>query len=377
MCLSTVDRRSRDRFVESSAQIAALVDKFKLEGHEYRRYVAPNNGVNGVSSVPTIPLTAYGKPSSVSVAFALIGRQLSSVLTMPSLFKKILLIPLALLFLYLFILPKLENEQQAMHTRSGLIFNTMAIISYMTIVITAYTFSCHRNRFYEESSRSSLYRGPLFILTNVFTSLPFSLITMAIASSLFYWLAGWRLDNDYWLERWIIFAAILWAIYAFAEQHTIAVMCFIRSPFNVSVVTMTLISFYLILGSGTLRSVIAMNDFKWLEYLNYANIYYYTGWTLHFNEFQNNPLLDRAPSVSDSGIILSCPPNVVPGRCMFVNGTHFLTQRYSQGVNWPEFSINYWRNVALPFVFVLTSYALNVIVYVVPLPASLKAKFRE
>lgn len=377
MCLSTVDRRSRDRFVESSAQIAALVDKFKLEGHEYRKYVASNTGLNGVSSVPTIPLTAYGKPSSISVAFALIGRQLSSILTLSSLFKRILIIPLTLLFLYAFILPKLENQQQSFHTRSGLLFNTMAMMSYVTIIITAYTFACHRNRFYEESSRSSLYRGPLFILTNVLTSLPFSIITVAIASSLLYWLSGLRIDSEYWIERWIIFVAILWTIYTFAEQHTIAIMCFIRSPFNVSVVTMTLVSFYMILGSGTLRSVLAMGESKWLEYLNYANIYYYTGWTLHFNEFYNNPSLDRVPSISDSGIILSCPPNVVPGRCMFVNGTHFLSQRYSHGINWPEFSINYWRNVALPFVFVLTSYALNVIVYVVPLPASLKAKFRE
>lgn len=37
MCLSTVDRRSRERFVESNHQIVALVEKFKLEGGPYRK----------------------------------------------------------------------------------------------------------------------------------------------------------------------------------------------------------------------------------------------------------------------------------------------------------------------------------------------------
>lgn len=37
VCLSTVDRRSRERFVESNAQIVALVEKFKMEGAPYRK----------------------------------------------------------------------------------------------------------------------------------------------------------------------------------------------------------------------------------------------------------------------------------------------------------------------------------------------------
>ena len=40
VCLSTVDRRSRERFIESSSQIASLVEKFKLEGAAYRKLSA-------------------------------------------------------------------------------------------------------------------------------------------------------------------------------------------------------------------------------------------------------------------------------------------------------------------------------------------------
>ena len=35
VCLSTVDRRSRDRFLESNQQISVLVDKFKSEGGSF------------------------------------------------------------------------------------------------------------------------------------------------------------------------------------------------------------------------------------------------------------------------------------------------------------------------------------------------------
>ncbi|KAI1292779.1 ATP-binding cassette sub-family G member 5 [Halotydeus destructor] len=373
LCLSTVDRRSRDRFIESSAQIAALVDKFKGEGHEYRKY-------SPVSSVPmappSIPLTAYGRASGFSIFCALIGRQLSSIMTVGSIFKRLLLLPLFCALLYLFIFPKLELQQQAFQTRSGLLFNVLAGTSLLSAVITAQGFRSHRNRFYEESSRYMLYRGPLFVFTNALTSIPFSLMTIWLAGSTIYWAAYMRTD-DYWLERWTIFCGLLWAIYTFSEQHTIAIMCFVKSSFAATVTSMTLLMVYLVLGSGSLRSMLATQEATWLKYVNYANPFYYAGWTLHFNEFYNNADLDRTPSLSDTGMLLPCPANVIAGRCLYVNGTHFLQQRFTEGTNWPEWSINFWRNFSLTFVFVASSYALNMIVYIVPLPASLKAKFRD
>lgn len=37
VCLSTVDRRSRDRFLESNQQISVLVEKFKVDGVLYMK----------------------------------------------------------------------------------------------------------------------------------------------------------------------------------------------------------------------------------------------------------------------------------------------------------------------------------------------------
>ena len=93
VCLSTVDRRSRERFIESNHQIAALVEKFKLEGGPFRRKtstIAPGGiqildsggepmavpTVVGGSTSPSIanakvPLSAFGRPNAFTVAFTL------------------------------------------------------------------------------------------------------------------------------------------------------------------------------------------------------------------------------------------------------------------------------------------------------------------
>ena len=72
VCLSTVDRRSRERFIESNNQIASLVEKFKLEGGAYRKYVGPPPEMENVETHQKIPLTAYGRPGTFSVLLTLI-----------------------------------------------------------------------------------------------------------------------------------------------------------------------------------------------------------------------------------------------------------------------------------------------------------------
>ena len=78
VCLSTVDRRSRERFIESNNQIASLVEKFKLEGGAYRKYVGGPQTDENVETHQKIPLTAYGRPGSFSVLLTLIGYDMNN-----------------------------------------------------------------------------------------------------------------------------------------------------------------------------------------------------------------------------------------------------------------------------------------------------------
>lgn len=75
VCLSTVDRRSRDRFIESNHQIAALVEKFRVEGGPFRK-AAPSNPAEPLDPLMAgnqhkVPLSAFGQPGTFQVASTL------------------------------------------------------------------------------------------------------------------------------------------------------------------------------------------------------------------------------------------------------------------------------------------------------------------
>lgn len=77
VCLSTVDRRSRERFIESNTQIIALVEKFKLEGAPYRKSSAGGGShvvigtTDGTGGAHKMPLTTFSKPGAFQVGFTL------------------------------------------------------------------------------------------------------------------------------------------------------------------------------------------------------------------------------------------------------------------------------------------------------------------
>lgn len=91
--------RSRDRFLESSQQIEALVERFSRETNISDG--PPNTGVVG-----KIPL-AYGKPSELRVWGILFIRMLASTFScglsgLKTLFLRIFAMPVALSILWLF-----------------------------------------------------------------------------------------------------------------------------------------------------------------------------------------------------------------------------------------------------------------------------------
>lgn len=79
MCLSTVDRRSRERFIESNTQIIALVEKFKMEGTPYRKSSAGGGSHMVLGATETLgsvanhklPHTTFTKPGTFQVGFTL------------------------------------------------------------------------------------------------------------------------------------------------------------------------------------------------------------------------------------------------------------------------------------------------------------------
>lgn len=121
------------------------------------------------------------------------------------------------------------------------------------------------------------------------------------------------------------------------------------------------------------RSLTALPE--WFYYVSYGLIYRYAGAFLQENEFADNPRLEHADYLNVTEA-LPCPSNI-PGSCIFVDGNHYLLQKYPSNGRIEDSELNYWINFGLCFVFVAGMWILNTVLHIVPLPAFIKAKFRN
>ncbi|GFG30134.1 hypothetical protein Cfor_09532 [Coptotermes formosanus] len=405
LCLSTVDRRSRERFIESNHQIAALVEKFKLEGGPFRRKtstVAPG-GVQIVDSasdpltvaniVPgsatpslsnnKVPLSAFGRPSAFAVAFTLYMRNLAAtfnfrVAGLTHIFLRLLALPVFHLLLWIFY-SGMEDYQRTFITRNGLIFNCLAGAYFVSIIVTVCTFPAFRTRYYQEA-QEGLYSGPLFLLSYWLLAVPFAVISVGAATRITFLLTGLQSTTD-----WLLFAAVQFACYLLAQQQTIALLLVVRSSFTAATVSVYITVIYLMLGSGALRAFHSLSE--WLVYLTYATQPRYAGAFLNLQMFGNNNWVNLNGLPQDSRT--NCSAHIPQTQeslvaasssfgCRYADGMAYIMERYGRDNNdvlsdMLELDVN----LAIAFAFPVGLAIFNSLLYLVPLPAFIKAKFRE
>ncbi|XP_064091004.1 ATP-binding cassette sub-family G member 5-like [Macrobrachium nipponense] len=375
LCLSTVDRRSRERFIDSNNQIAALVEKFKLEGGPYRKYAGPPPDVD--QSEHKIPLSAYGRPGLFSTLFALLGRGFAMMnpagsVGFQQLFFRLLLLPSFFFLLWNFYF-ELKPLQRSFLSRGGLLFNCIAGTAYLAAASTSKTFAQHRTRYYHEA-REGLYRGPLFIMTYNLFSIPVSYVNAMGASAIVFFglgLGDSAVEGPDWMG-WLIFGSVLWAVWAFVEQQTIALMMIVKSSYSAAATSVSLTTFYLLIASASLRSLVGLPD--WLYYLGHVIVFRYAAAVLHEQAF-----LDKLPNLPVNSTA-DCPDNNAEYGCRYRNGTYYLLERYhfpENGFDLGRNDLDLWYNFGLCFSFFGGMLVLNLVLYLVPLPSFIKSKFRD
>ncbi|GLH08225.1 Protein white [Gryllus bimaculatus] len=391
LCLSTVDRRSRERFIESNHQIAALVEKFKMEGGPFRKTSAILSGrtvvdppdplhAGGAIGSNKVPLSAFGRPGAFHVSLTLFLRSWATMFNLRTfglmqISLRLLAHPFFHLLLWIFF-RGMENYQRTFMSRNGLIFNCLAGSYFIPIITTVCIFPSHRTRYYQEA-QEGLYSGPLFILSYLLFSLPFSLISMAAASRITFELTGLQ-DPVEWLK----FGGILWACHLMAEQLTIALLMVVKSSFTAAVTSIYIHIVILLLGSGTLRSIRGL--LEWLYYLTYATQSRYAGATLAQQMFDKRFVTLPKDVFHNCTSAFQGPSDLITGTspsfgCRYANGNAFLIERYGREdaddslTEFLDFNLNFGITFAFSVGFIL----FNCLLYVVPLPAAVKAKFRE
>ena len=63
--------------------------------------------------------------------------------------------------------------------------------------------------------------------------------------------------------------------------------------------------------------------------------------------------------------------------CRYINGTHYLQEKYGYEDGDVSAMLDTWFNLGVSFVFPVGLFFLNLVLYLIPLPAFVKAKFRE
>ncbi|KAF5281614.1 hypothetical protein FQR65_LT02934 [Abscondita terminalis] len=385
LCLSTVDRRSRERFVESNHQIAALVEKFKIEGNAYHKGTFNQNTLDHGTLMRhdnKIPLL-QGKPSSLYVGWMLYTRLLIGTFSvrktgLKQLFLRLFFVPLYFLLLWCFY-NNLQNFQHTFITRNGLILNILATVSFLGIINAVLIYPMYRTRYYQES-QEGMYGGTLFLITYNLVSIPFSFVSILGASAIVYPLIG-SINSD--PEQFVLFSLILWACYVFAEQQTMAILMIVKDYLSAAILSIYLTSVCLALSSGILRSMKGLQD--WMYYLTYATQTRYAAAFLSRLVFLTPDLHDPLPfdahrNCSNMNLIETSNLNGLTNPyCRYADGQSFLTERYARDNTELIFSgiLDSELNIGATFAFAAGMMIFNMFLYLLPLPAFVKAKFRE
>ncbi|XP_041976069.1 ATP-binding cassette sub-family G member 5 [Aricia agestis] len=377
LCLSTVDRRSRERFIESNHQIAALVEKFRVEGPALMQTAGPR-GLNKVQH-------SYGKMTGVSVLWMLYLRILASIFNfkrhgIKQMFMRLFSLPIYFFILWLFY-NEAKDYQRAFITKSGLIFNAMIGTYFISIMNTICLYGPYRTRYYQES-QDGLYSGASLLLSWNLVSLPFSLVTAFASAAIVYPILGDISEN----LDFLYFALVIWSCYIYAEQQAIAVMMVVKNGLIAGIVNIYLTCIYVMLASGVLRSYKGYEE--WLYYLTYITHTRYASIFLHRNIFKQPtfnvlPYSDEENCTSITNLIQTSS-NINTNsnaNCRYPSGKAFLTERFTAkgfgGDIYHTGDFNMDFNLGISFAFSLGIIIFNKFLYLMPLPCYIVDKFSE
>lgn len=137
-------------------------------------------------------------------------------------------------------------------SKNSLILNVIGLSYGSGILCTVLLFPVWRRRFYQEYSEG-LYSGVTLLLAYDCYSIPFSLISSAIAASVIYpmTLDPQNLDSGF---PYLYMVVAIWTSFMLAEQLSIFFLFFVKTTINVIIAVTYILCLSIILGSGTVRS---------------------------------------------------------------------------------------------------------------------------
>uniref|UniRef100_A0A182VZ54 ABC-2 type transporter transmembrane domain-containing protein n=1 Tax=Anopheles minimus TaxID=112268 RepID=A0A182VZ54_9DIPT len=340
-----VSSPSRDRFLESSQQIEALVERFA------RETPIPEAPINPIGS-GKIPL-AYGKPGELKVWGILYLRLLAATFScgyagMKALFLRLLAMPATMGLLWIFY-GQTGDDAHGFFSKGGLILSVLALSYGVGIWATITLFPPWRKRFCQEYAEG-LYTGATMLIAYNTVSIPFSFISSAVAACVLYPLVLDPSNPDGMTFTYLLVA--LWTSFMLAEQLCVMFLLVMKSQLNAAIATSYILIICLTLASGSIRSTKGLPG--WLQENAKGVHTKYASSLLHTATFLGRKM-NCTPA---NGIVCPQPAD-------------FLMERLGRA-NPQETT-----DIAASIAFALGLCAFNMILYLLPMPRFVRRKFRE
>lgn len=193
---------------------------------------------------------------------------------------------------------------------------------------------------------------------------------MAI-STMWLFCAPHRLTGLSSTSDWLLLFLVLLACYTMAKQQTFASMLTLKNKFYAVAFLSAGHALQITLGSCTVRSMRGLPD--WQYYLSYITQPRYASSYLQEQIFLEYKDVNLRSVVGSRGNCFSS--SFSPG-CRYLNGTHYLYDRYyTHSVDRDD--VNTYLNFGICWAFPAVVFLFSLVVYALPLPTLVKQKFRD
>ncbi|XP_013402842.1 ATP-binding cassette sub-family G member 5 [Lingula anatina] len=177
-------------------------------------------------------------------------------------------------------LGKLRHNQQSIQDRIGLLYQTVAVPPFSAMLHTIEEFPSLRDLYYRES-RDGLYVLPAFLLSFCLYTLPFSILSSILYSTLTYWVCGLQPDP----KLYAMHAATVFFLHYSGEIMTVILLGMMQNPRVASSIVALILTISGLIAPGFLRTVSSMPEI--IQWLSWASPYKYAGEIFVANEFNN------------------------------------------------------------------------------------------
>uniref|UniRef100_H3B7S9 ATP binding cassette subfamily G member 5 n=2 Tax=Latimeria chalumnae TaxID=7897 RepID=H3B7S9_LATCH len=310
--LTSVDTRSKEREIETYSRVQIIASVYH-NSEMFQEMVQNMKKTQQMKHLPSIPFKSKESPSTFYKLWVLLrrlGKDLSRnrIGIAMRLFQNLIFG-----LLIAFFLMRLDQDvlKGAVQNRVGVIYQCVSAPPYTGMLNAVALFPTLR-AVSDQESKDGLYQKWQMLLAYVFHILPFSIVSVAIFCSFFYWCVGMYPD----FTRFLCFSAVTLVPHIIGEFLTLVLLGVVQNPNIVNSGVALLNVAGLLIGSGFLRTYQEMSEpFSWLSFLTFQR---YGCEILMVNEFYGLNFTCGGKSYD----IASTSP------CMYTQGIQFIEKIY-------------------------------------------------